>query len=1241
MAQIKCSVCGGVKEYIQGVGWKCKSCGDHISFDNEISDSVIDKLDKANSFRERYFFKESLEVCNQILKEEPDNQEANWCALLAEYQIVYLQNDKGIWTATFLDPDANSVPMNKSPYASKLNRVQYDNMLKIEDDRQKAISESAKIPPYDVFISYKQHTGNSSSPLTTEAEWAAELYKILTKKKLRVFLDRYSLGGRMGWEAHIFGAIRSAKYMVVLGTSNNNIESPWVKNEWMRFAYLQKHDHSKILSAAVPYSRFPDRMRLDENLRNTQITDTDQSDWKEKLAKDILAVVDNSARPISLLLSEAEEKIRHGKFKKAKALYGEIINRNPKNVDALWGIVCCKYKAFDNYDIIKSRKMLDNFAHEEYSYIIDAGDDESDKKFYKIKDDQVKHNTSGYERPNYIAYRKNSKTKRIFKGIAITAAVLAIGAFGVYTYFGISKPIKYDVENDEATISGKSIYFNLVVKELSVDTYNDYPIVKINDGVFKNSKLKSVTLLENVEEIGNSAFENSEKLTTVSISNPEITIGENAFANCTSLKSVEIVNCTYIGVNAFASCKNLSEIKLGLTDSTVIKENAFADIGSRVTISVPSVAERATAKLSAQYPNITFKTYTVDKIDECKYFIAKLSSVTSESGADIEKAETLYSALSSSEKAQISNYGVLQNARASYNAVTAINEIGTINLGSESKISAAENLYNALTDEQKKMVSNFAAMTTARAVYNTMAQIADIGEVGINSEPKINKAEEAYLALSYEQRDLVSNYTELTAARVKVDILLSDAVIEQINEIGTVTLDSEAKITAAEGGYKSLTDGQKNRVSNYDTLTDARAVYNTMVAIQQIGEITKSSQNSINVAQNLYNALTSAQKLKVINYTDLTDAVAVYPVVFEISSLDKIVVNDLPKIESAELNYAALSASQKLKVSNLTMLTDARAVYNTVLLIDEIGTVTDNSGDKIELAQNSYDGLNSVQKGIVGNYSTLTNSAAAYVVVLKISAINGVITLDSVQSIKEAETAFGTLSPAQKQLVSNYSVLKDARSVYNVEFAINNIGDITVSSGTAINTADNQYKNLSEALKLKVVNYSELTDAKAIYAVVSAIGSLGKITADSLDKIVSAEEEYATLNTVQQSKVSNYSDLTDARAAYSTVLLIDEIGEVSESNGGKIETAKNSYNSLTENQQNIVGNYDKLSSAVQVYDVILKIKNIGTVNVVYIFRNGNFKILFNKFHKVVVKSVVGYANHRYTFFKPYVSARNR
>ena len=51
-----------------------------------------------------------------------------------------------------------------------------------------------------------------------------------------------------------------------------------------------------------------------------------------------------------------------------------------------------------------------------------------------------------------------------------------------------------------------------------------------------------------------------------------------------------------------------------------------------------------------------------------------------------------------------------------------------------------------------------------------MYLIDSIGEVQINSEPKIVKAEEPYLALSYEQRDLVTNYPVLTSARTNVDI---------------------------------------------------------------------------------------------------------------------------------------------------------------------------------------------------------------------------------------------------------------------------------------------------------------------------------------------------------------------------------------------------------------------------------------------------------------------------------------
>ncbi|MDP4133685.1 MAG: leucine-rich repeat protein [Bacillota bacterium] len=55
-------------------------------------------------------------------------------------------------------------------------------------------------------------------------------------------------------------------------------------------------------------------------------------------------------------------------------------------------------------------------------------------------------------------------------------------------------------------------------------------------------------------------------------------------------------------------------------------------------------------------------------------------------------------------------------------------------------------------------------------------------------------------------------------------------VVNAINAIGDVTLDSKAAIEAAEGAYNSLTEAEKAAVSNYATLTSARSTYDGLVA---------------------------------------------------------------------------------------------------------------------------------------------------------------------------------------------------------------------------------------------------------------------------------------------------------------------------------------------------------------------------------------------------------------------------
>ena len=135
------------------------------------------------------------------------------------------------------------------------------------------------------------------------------------------------------------------------------------------------------------------------------------------------------------------------------------------------------------------------------------------------------------------------------------------------------------------------------------------------------------------------------------------------------------------------------------------------------------------------------------------------------------------------------------------------------------------------------------------AVSAVIAAIEAIGEVTLESEAAIIAAEEAYAALTAEQQALVTNYETLTTAREAYDALVAadeeqaaadkaaaDAVIAAIDEIGEVTLESEAAIIAAEEAYAALTDAQKALVTNYETLTTARATYDELVEAEEKAE---------------------------------------------------------------------------------------------------------------------------------------------------------------------------------------------------------------------------------------------------------------------------------------------------------------------------------------------------------------------------------------------------------------------
>lgn len=106
----------------------------------------------------------------------------------------------------------------------------------------------------------------------------------------------------------------------------------------------------------------------------------------------------------------------------------------------------------------------------------------------------------------------------------------------------------------------------------------------------------------------------------------------------------------------------------------------------------------------------------------------------------------------------------------------------------------------------------------SEAVKNVEAMIDGIGEITVNSGDAITAAQTAYDALSEDEKSKVGNFANLSSARTSYVIALIDA-------IGKITPDSKDEIIKAESAYNALSDEEKAKITNSDVLYTAWADY--------------------------------------------------------------------------------------------------------------------------------------------------------------------------------------------------------------------------------------------------------------------------------------------------------------------------------------------------------------------------------------------------------------------------------
>jgi hypothetical protein len=111
------------------------------------------------------------------------------------------------------------------------------------------------------------------------------------------------------------------------------------------------------------------------------------------------------------------------------------------------------------------------------------------------------------------------------------------------------------------------------------------------DGVNGYYDLKNVIIADTVESIGDSAFENCNKLKNVKIPDSVTKIGKNVFLSCDRLKNITLPkNLEKIPANAFSECYKLKNVTIS-DGVKVIGANAFCGVGIK-ELKLPNSIEK-------------------------------------------------------------------------------------------------------------------------------------------------------------------------------------------------------------------------------------------------------------------------------------------------------------------------------------------------------------------------------------------------------------------------------------------------------------------------------------------------------------------------------------------------------------------------------------------------------------------------------------------------------------------------